>query len=296
MKKDRLFTEFWEFLPGFTRLGYNECHPIKGVFFVYIDFHTHAFPDRIAGGALDTLSRTGGGLKPCRDGTLASLSAVTRRTPGARALILPIATKPAQQTSINNWAAAVDGPQLMSFGSIHPDAPDALEELERIRALGLKGVKLHPEYQNFFVDDPKMKPLYRRMAELGLICLFHAGMDAGFMPPSHCSPERLRRALNWFEGSAVVAAHFGGYMMWDEVLEKLCGLPLYLDTSYSHSRMIKPLAQAILKRHGADRVLFGSDSPWSPVEDELLFVRSLELAPEVERAVLCENARRLLGL
>lgn len=197
----------------------------------YIDFHCHAFPDKIAQAAVESLAHKGGGLIPRLDGSWDALATEAQEDPDcAYRLLLPIATKPTQQQSINNWAAAHQKGKILSFGSIHPDAPDALEELARIQSLGLKGVKFHPEYQNFYVDDPKMLPIYRRISSLGLITVFHAGADVAYMPPYRCTPDRLLRILPVFGGTPVVAAHFGGYMMWEEVFQKLCGLPIYLDT------------------------------------------------------------------
>ena len=261
-----------------------------------IDFHTHAFPEKIAQGALEKLSEEGGALQTYTDGTLNGvLKALDEIEEGAKGVVLPIATKPTQQASINRWAAERRTDRLEIFGSVYPGAPDALEQLEQICAYGLKGVKLHPEYQNFFVDEERMVPIYKKAAKLGLITVFHAGYDIGFPPPCHCTPEALRRMLPHFDGAPVVAAHFGGYMAWERVLDALCGLPLYLDTSYSYGRVIKPLAEQIVEKHGTDRVLFGSDLPWSRISDELGLVRSMKLSAGELHNILYENSARLLG-
>ena len=260
-----------------------------------IDFHTHAFDESIAPQALQKLAETGGALVPHTDGTIAGLERMLSAEPEARAVVLPIATKHSQMHRINDWAAASRTERIEVFGSIHPTAPDALEELERIDELGLKGIKLHPEYQQFHVDDDSLRKVYRKTAKLGLITVFHAGWDIGFPPPVHCTPAQLKRALPAFDGAPVVAAHFGGYMMWEEVLDKLCGLPLYFDTAYSHSRVIIPLAQRIIERHGADRILFGSDSPWSDFALERALIDSLALTEAERELIFYKNAERLLG-
>ena len=159
-----------------------------------IDFHTHAFPDKLASRAMSKLSYESGGLIPQTDGTLNSLKREMTKDGVDMSVVLCIATNPTQQHNVNNFAIAVnDSPAFTAFGSVHPDAPDALDELERIKEAGLKGIKLHPEYQKFFVDDEKMKPIYRKISDLGLITSFHAGMDQAFTPPYHCTPERLAR-------------------------------------------------------------------------------------------------------
>lgn len=152
-----------------------------------IDIHTHAFPEKIAERAIETLSHTSGGLIPQHKGTLASLKEEMAKDGVDISVVLGIATNPQQQTNVNNFAAEINKDEkIIAFGSVHPDAPDALQELERIKALGLKGVKLHPEYQNFYVDDERMKPIYKKISQLGLITLFHAGHDYGYgnMPKS----------------------------------------------------------------------------------------------------------------
>ncbi len=261
-----------------------------------IDFHTHAFADALAPRAIGSLSAASGGLTPCTDGTAAGLLRSMDQCGVDHAVMLNIATKPRQQTRINDWAAELCGERISAFGSIHPDAPDVMDELERIKALGLKGVKLHPEYQNFEVDEPRMLPIYRKIASLGLITVFHAGQDIGFMPPAKAAPDRLVRALPAFDGAPVVAAHFGGYIMWDDVLEQLCGLPLYFDTSFCFGRIQHPLAQAIVDKHTPDRILFGTDLPWSDAATEKRLIDSLDLSDDDRDKILCKNAAALLRL
>jgi len=106
----------------------------------------------------------------------------------------------------------------------------------------------------------------------------------------------LKKALGAFDGAPVVAAHFGGYMMWERVERVLCGLPVYLDTSYSHGRMLKPLAQRIVEKHGPVNILFGSDIPWSGIAEEAAFVQSLDLSAGDRDLIMRGNAARLLGL
>ena len=261
-----------------------------------IDFHTHAFPPRIAGAAVDKLAHCSGGMKPQTDGTLDSLKEQMRKDGVDISVVLSIATNPQQQTKVNDFAAQMnEDPAIVAFGSVHPDAKDALEELERIKELGLKGVKFHPEYQNFYADDPRMLPIYRKINQLGLITLFHAGQDIGFAPPWHCLPEHLLGAKRWLEGP-VVAAHWGGYSCWKEVLEKLCGSEIYFDLSYGYGCIMKPYAQAIVEKHTPDRLLFGSDMPWHRPEWEKRLLNSLDIGDEDREKIYWKNAARLLDL
>lgn len=261
-----------------------------------IDFHTHAFPERIAARAVGKLSHDAGGLVPQTDGTLASLKEQMRLDGVDISVVHSIATSPKQQANVNSFAIEMDrDPAIVAFGSVHPDAPDALEELERIHAAGLKGVKFHPEYQCFYVDDEKMRPIYKKIASLGLITLFHAGFDIGFPPPYHCTPERLLGALKWLD-TPVVAAHWGGLDCGPEVLDKLCGTDIWMDLSYGYGAVAKPMAQQIVDRHGPDRLLFASDMPWHRPAWELQLLRTLDISEADREKIYFRNAQGLLGL
>ena len=261
-----------------------------------IDFHTHAFPDALAARAIPNLAHTGGGLIPLTDGTVSGLLDSMDRCGVTHAVLLNIATKPSQQRHVNDWTASVNSDRIIAFGSVHPNAPDVMDELERIHCLGLKGVKLHPEYQGFDINDPKLMPVYRKIASLGLITVFHAGLDIGYMPPPRTSPAAFASILPAFDGAAVVAAHMGGYMQWDEVINHLCGLPIYLDTSFSFGRIIKPQAQRIIDLHGPDRILFGTDLPWNEADTESRLINSLDLSESDREKIFFKNAAALLNI
>ncbi len=261
-----------------------------------IDFHTHCFPDKIAERAVDALSHAAGGLEPCTDGTAEGILKNMKEDGVDISVVMNIATTPHQQASVNNFAAQqCKTPGLIGFGSVHPDAEDALWELERIKSLGIKGIKLHPEYQNFYVDDEKLIPLYKKISQLGLIVLFHAGCDIGFPAPYHCTPERLKKALKWLD-TPVVAAHWGGYMCQEQVLEYLAGLPLYFDTSFGYGSVLVPMVQKIVDKHGADKILFGSDTPWHRPEMEMRLIESLELTDSDKEKIYFQNAKKLLNI
>jgi len=261
-----------------------------------IDFHTHAFPSRIASGAVADLAHAAGGLQPQTLGTPESLLQEMRRDGVDLSVVLSIATNPRQMKRVNDFALEMnrmDG--LCAFGSVHPMAPDALEELERIWEGGLKGVKFHPEYQNFYADDPAMAPIYRKISQLGLITVFHAGQDYGFAPPYHGMPDHILGARRMLEGP-VVAAHWGGLGCGEEVLEKLCGQDIYFDLSFGYGTGPKWSAQAIVERHGSHRLLLGSDMPWHRPAWELRLLSSLDISPEDRENICWRNAARLLNL
>lgn len=262
-----------------------------------IDFHVHAFPDALAAKALPLLSKCSGGVKPNYDATISGLESYLAKNNVDYAVVLNIATNPHQEKKVNDFAISLlEKKNIIPFGSVHPDSPNALSELERLAKAGIRGIKLHPDYQHFFVDDEKMFPIYKKIAELGFITVFHAGVDIGYPNPVHCTPERLLRVLDLFDDAPVVAAHFGGWLLWDSVLEDLCGTKVYLDTAFSSGKMPPDYAKELIKTHGADKVLLGSDMPWSDTLDEVRFVQSLDLSAEDEEKILSNNAKRLLNI
>lgn len=260
-----------------------------------IDFHTHIFPEKIASRAIQNLSLRAGGAVPYYDGTKEGLLACMREKNIDKSVVLSIATNPGQMRSVNDFAASVNGGSLISFGSVHPDAPDALDELQRICDLGMKGIKLHPDYQEFYGDDPKMWPIYEKAAKLGLIVVFHTGVDIGLYPPVYMTPRRLANALAPLEGAVVVAAHFGGYMMWEEAIECIAGRDIYLDTAYSAGSIPPGIVRQIVKEHGTGRILFGSDLPWSDPVEEARLLKTLDLSKEELEDIFCRNAQRILN-
>lgn len=261
-----------------------------------IDFHTHAFPDKIAAAAVGKLAHAAGGLCPQTDGTLSSLKAEMAKDGVDISVVHSIATNPRQQHKVNDFAIEMNRQEhIVAFGSVHPDAPDALEELERLKAAGIQGIKLHPEYQGFYADEEKMKPIYQTISRLGLITLFHAGHDYGFAPPYHAMPEHLLGAKKWLDGP-MVAAHWGGVGCGVEVIEKLCGSEIYFDLSFGYSNMPKSIAQQIADRHTPDKLLFASDMPWHRPAWEKRLIHSLDLSDEDKEKIFSGNARKLLSL
>lgn len=261
-----------------------------------IDFHTHAFPEKIAEMAINKLSFDSGGLVPQTKGTAESLKEEMEKDGTDISVVLSIATNPKQQTNVNNFAFELNNEKsLIAFGSVHPDSEDVFEELERIKDMGLKGVKFHPEYQNFYADDERMKPIYKKISSLGLITVFHAGYDYGYKPPFHAMPENILGALKWFD-SPVVAAHWGGVNCGEEVIKKLCGKDIWFDLSYGYAAMPKAIAQEIIDRHTPDRLLFGSDMPWHRPPWEKRLIETLDISKEDKEKIYYKNACSLLGI
>lgn len=262
-----------------------------------IDFHAHAFDDKIAGNAIVSLKNRSQ-LWNFHDGTITGLLASMNRANIDVSVVLPVATKPAQTRTINDWAArANEIPGIVSFGTVHPDYADWKNELLRIRdELGLKGIKFHPDYQNFYIDDTKMLPIYKYALDLGLIIIFHSGVDIGLPPPVHCTPRRISNIIGIFRGQKVVFAHMGAYNMYANAEQMLIGEDVFIDTSMAISQMKNTTARRFITKHNPDKILFGTDTPWTDQASEVAFMHSLDLSQSDLSKIMCRNAAKLLGL
>ena len=231
-------------------------------FTMLIDFHVHAFNPKIADRAVQKLQNICG-IVPYTRGLTEQTIRRFDEWGVDRGVLLPIATKPSQQRIINDWASEQDGGRFIAFGSIHPDAEDFAEELDRIKTIGLHGIKLHPDYQDFMVNDRKLDPVYDEITRLELPVTFHAGYDCVSPDLIHCPPELAREAADRHKGMKMIFAHLGGNGEWDKVLDSLagCGGEVYLDTSFTLD-CENELMEKIIKKHGSDRILFASDCPW----------------------------------
>ena len=263
-----------------------------------VDFHTHCFPDALAAKALPLLSKEAGDLRAHTDGTLAGLESSMARCGVSRSVMLQIAVKPTQNKTVNNWAIErlAANPSLIPFGSVHPQSDDWHSELGRLAAAGVKGVKFHPEYQQTYVNAPVMFPIYDRLTELGMIAVFHAGIDIGVAPPVRSRPEHFAEIIGRLPQGKTVLAHFGGWKLWDDVERVLAGSHLLFDTSFCGPYMAKEAMLSLIAKHGADKFVMGSDSPWASQTDAVEDVRRLGLDAAVEAAILGGNAMRLLNV
>lgn len=259
-----------------------------------IDFHTHAFPDSIADRAMAQLQQEGK-IEAALDGHVSSLLKSMDAAGIERSVVVSIATKPDQFSSILRWSEAIRSPRLIPFPSIHPADSQAEAHVDEIARAGFKGIKLHPYYQDFVIDDPALDPIYRWIAARGLLLLVHTGFDFAFPRRRIADPVRIRRVLERHPDLKWVATHLGAWADWSEVRSRLIGRPIYLELSFSLQYMTPELAGALLMEHPAEYVLFGTDSPWVGQSETLAQVRALRLPAEREAALLGGNAQRLLA-
>lgn len=230
------------------------------------------------------------------DGTLGDMLRLMDRHGVEAAVLASIATKPTQAAPILQWSLQVRSPRVFPFGSAHPDSSTVAADVAAIRDAGLKGVKLHPLYQNFAVDDPRVFPLYDAIQQNDLVLLCHAGYDIGFGNVDLAAPQRFLAILDNFPKLRMVMAHLGGWKYYDRFLETICGRDVWIDTSFAAGYCTEAQRAAILSRHDSDRIVFASDSPWGGMSLQIEFVEGFPVSDELREKIFYHNAARLLGL
>jgi predicted TIM-barrel fold metal-dependent hydrolase len=259
---------------------------------VIVDAHCHVWPDHIAPQVLGTRPA---GLDPVHDGTLDGL----RRTMDAagidRAMCLGVATVARTVARTNEFIGGVDRSRFVPFGTVHPDLPIE-QNLASLAANGIRGVKLHPLFQDLSLGDPRVVDLLRALAEARIVVITHAGAGSDGAANDRGTPTLLRAALDAIPDLRLIACHFGGYHRLDEAEEQMVGSRAYLETSWPPrmAELDPERIRAVIRRHGADRVVFGSDWPMADPAAEIAAVRSLGLTPAEEQGILGDNLVRLL--
>lgn len=267
-----------------------------------IDLHTHIFPDKIAKKTIEYLSEKGG-IPPFSDGSYSGLISELEKAGADIAVNLPVVTAPKQFDSINRFASEINAMsqtgerRVISFAGIHPLCEDIEGKMKFIAESGFIGVKLHPDYQETFIDDEGYVKILECAKEYDLVVVTHAGVDGGYRGyPVRCTPDRVKRLIDRVEHRKFVLAHMGANERADEVLETLCGLDVFFDTAYVLRNMSRETFCRILERHGEDKILFASDSPWSSIEGDVKIIKSFGLGKETEDKIFYENAKGLLGI
>ncbi|NMB98241.1 MAG: amidohydrolase family protein [Clostridiaceae bacterium] len=254
-----------------------------------IDIHNHIFPDKIAEKAV---ASTGNyyGISMAGKGTVRDLLESGSKIQVSKYIIHSTATKPEQVKSINDYILSLQASNssFIGFGTLHPNLDDIEDEVERIISLGIKGIKLHPDFQRFYIDDASMIPIYSAIQKK-LPLLIHMG-DKNH---KFSAPEKLAKILDMFPDLTVIAAHLGGYCAWDDSLKYLTGRNVYFDTSSSLMFLDVKKSTEIIKTHGVEKVLFGSDYPMWSHKDELNRLCNLDLTPGELDLILYKNALAL---
>ena len=279
-----------------------------------VDIHAHTFPEQIAKRAIAKLSESAH-IKHYLDGTLDTLKSSMQSAGIDYAVLQPVVTKPAQQEDINHAAILTNERYketgILSFGGIHPDNENYRQILRELVTHDIRGIKIHPVFQQTYFDDIRYLRIMECACENSLIILTHAGLDASFPDHTFVTPDRIRNVLDQVQPDKLILAHMGGWNCWNEAEELLAPYHVYLDTAFSLSPMrsnsgiptdghYKPLSREqflrMVQAFGADHILFGSDSPWTDLSESLELVRGIGLTDTELNNILGYNAAKLLGI
>jgi predicted TIM-barrel fold metal-dependent hydrolase len=259
-----------------------------------IDIHTHAFPDEIADRAITKLEAAAHWQAVSR-GKVSELLKSMDDNDIDVSCVCTIATKPDQPEGILKWCEKIRTDRIEPLPSVHPNTPDPIRWIERFAEGGFAGIKLHPMYQDFNFDDPKMDEVYAACAENGLFVQTHCGLDIAWSDDDRrAAPDKMRNVADRHPNLILVCTHMGGWRGWDEAEKYLVGAPVFLETSFSLGDLGPKRAADIIHRHGAERVMFGTDWPWASQKAELETFAQLGLTDSETRSVLYETAANLL--
>ena len=255
-----------------------------------IDMHAHFFPDELAKRAVENLGSYYN-YEMHGNGTFDDLVSSAESAGVEKLVIHSTALKASQVENVNNSTAAHISDNVAGFGSLHQDYEGDFEkEVKRIKSLGLRGIKLHPDFQHFNTDDKKMYPMYEIISAEGLPVLFHVGDEK-----SDCSaPHRLANVHRDFPELKIIAAHLGGYSMWEEAEEYLLGKNLYIDTSSCFRVISYDRIRSLIRKHDADMIMFGTDYPIERHDYCVENFLNLKLTDTELEKIFYQNAEKLI--
>lgn len=258
-----------------------------------IDFHAHIYPDKIAARAVESIGDFYG-LHMDGKGTADALLAEDKSCGITKSVVHSVAVTPERVGAVNDYimSECSKHSEFIGFGTIHAGSEDKIPEVERFLSAGLKGVKIHPDTQLFEMDDERMNELYDYLAQCGIPILIHCG-DYRY---GYSHPSRLKKILHRFPKLTVVAAHFGGWSIFDLAYEYLADEHCYLDTSSSFPMTGLRRARELIRLYGAERMVFGTDFPMWNVADELEEFMNIGLGDDENELILHKNAEKILGI
>jgi predicted TIM-barrel fold metal-dependent hydrolase len=261
---------------------------------VIIDAHMHVWPDHIA----DAMQSQQPAGMPLRfDGKLSGLLRTMDEAGIDKGLALGVGIKASTVARTNEFIGTVPRDRLVPMGTVHPDLP-VEENLKHLRDNGIVGVKLHPLFQALSLDDPRVVDVLAALAEEGMPVITHVGAGGDAEANDRGAPAALRRLADTLPDLTLIACHYGGYHRLDEAEEHVVGSRVTLETSWppTLADLEKERLVALLRRHGTDRVVFGSDWPMADPAAEIAAIRDLGLTREEQDAILGGNVARLQRL
>jgi len=280
-----------------------------------IDFHVHTFPDAIAPKVLKKLSGVSH-TQYFTDGSINGLLASMKEASISYSVNLPVMTRVDQVEKVNS--TLIDDREhlyqqgIITFGGIHPDYENYKQELLRLKQNEIRGIKIHPAYQNTDIDDIRMMRIIDYASELGLIILTHAGIDIGIYDHNYASVRQILTVIEQIHPEKFVLAHMGNWGCWEEVEQDLAGAPVWLDTAFALGPVTPDFAQTgtpyltdnlsdedfvrIIRKHGSEKILFATDSPWESQKDYVKRIEKTPLTAQEKEQIFSKNALQLLDL
>jgi len=260
-----------------------------------IDMHTHAFPDSLAPRAIAALEAECP-WKAVGRGTIDALLESMDAAGVDASVMCCIATKPDQVEKILPWCEQIRSERIIPLPSVHPKTPKPAEWIARFAEAGFPGIKMHPMYQDYHADDPLLAPIYAALSERRMLLEVHCGRDIAFPPDDdRATPRRFANVIERFPELRLVCTHLGGWRMWEESSQLILGRNVYVETSFSLNEVAPERAADMIRRHGAERILFGTDWPWQRQDEALENLRGLGLTEEEMERICWKNAEAALN-
>ena len=266
-----------------------------------IDFHTHVFPEKIAGKTIELL-KAKGGVPAFSDGTANGLSEKLESAGVDIAVTLPVLTNPLSFDGVNRYAKEINeefkdkSRRIISFGAIHPLCEDIEGKMAKLKSEGFLGVKIHPDYQGAYINDEGYVKILNAARELDLVVITHAGVDFAYPDDVHCTASLAKELLRKAPHKKFVMAHLGGVKLAEEFLKAFEGDEVYFDTGYVLREIGEEIIKSFIARVGEDRILFASDSPWSDILRDAEILRSINIDEKTKEKLFMQNAKKLLGI
>ncbi len=258
-----------------------------------IDFHTHIYPDVVVPAAAESIHKFYELGDNAMDGSVSSLLLHAGNAGISEFVILPVSVKPERTRHINDFILKQQStqPRFYGFGTVHAAMEDLTDEVDYIMQSGLRGIKMHPDFQVFPIDDPRLFPVYEQV-QGKLPVILHMG-DQRY---DYSHPRRLRRILELFPNLQVIAAHFGGYTMYETACQELSHTNCFFDVSSSLMFMEPGVAEKYINHYGAERMVYGSDYPmWNP-ETEMQRFLQLKLTDDQFQQIAWKTATAILNI
>ncbi len=256
-----------------------------------IDFHTHAYIDSLAKRAANAVPADSP-YAPSFDCTISGLKSQMKASGIDKSVVLNIANKPENTVNVNNFAISLlNDPELIPFGSIHPYYKDYQSELARLKERGIVGIKFQPYTQKYYVNDKEAFKVYEYALNKGFILLFHCGYDL-MIPGEFGNTAAFSEVAASFSGSKIIAAHLGGWKMWDDAMRLLPQTNIYVDCSFSFDFLSE--CEKVLGVFDETKILFGTDTPWSNPKKDIEMLQNLNISDDFKQKIFYKNALALL--